>query len=79
MVSVAQKLLKRSTYLKLWYQHRAQSDFNGIRVTQLLYPVVSRYSMIWFLLYKRDLVTLSCGIIACQADVLSGSSHVPAP
>ena len=60
MVSVAQKLLKRSTYLKLWYQYRAQSDFNGIRVTQLLYPVVSTYSRIWFLWYKRDLVTLSC-------------------
>ena len=35
--------------------------------------------MIWFLLYKRDLVTVSCGIIACHADVLRGSSHIPAP
>ena len=63
----------------VWYQGTARSGFYGIRETQLRYLVVSRYSMIWFLLYKRDLVTVSCGIIACHADVLRGSSHVPAP
>ena len=63
----------------VWYQGTARSGFYGIRETQLRYLVVSRYSMIWFLLYKRDLVTVSCGIIASHADVLRGSSHVPAP
>ena len=76
LVSMVQE---RSSYFILWYQGTARSGFYGIREIQLLYRVVPRYSMIWFLLYKRDLVTVSCGIIACHVDVLGGSSHVPAP
>ena len=55
---------ERSCYFILWYQGIAQFGFYGITETQLAYPVVSRYSTICFLRYKRDLhvVTLLCGI-----------------
>ena len=55
---------KRSCYFILWYQGIARFGFCGITEMQLVYPMVSRYSTIWFLQYKRDLhvVTLLCGI-----------------
>ena len=53
---------ERSSYLILWYQGKVRSGFYGIRET--LHPVVLRYGTICFLLYKRDLVTLSrCSMI----------------
>ena len=54
----------------LWHQGTAQSGFYGIREILLLYPVVSRYSMIWFLWYNRDAVSLSYGI-KIQHDLVS--------
>ena len=51
-----------------WYQGTAWSG--GIREILLLYPVVSRYSTIWFLWYNRDAVSLSYGI-KIQHDLVS--------